>query len=60
MPVLYVLIPKDYQIFCCTEVASVRNLSSFSYIMMVFDYMVSKVLPNSKALQLKNHIIVST
>ena len=60
MLVLYVLIPKDHQIFCCTDVASVRNLSSFSYIMMVFDYMVSEVLPNSKALQLKIHIIVST
>ena len=35
MLLFYVLILKDYQLFCCTKVMSVGNLSSFFYIMMV-------------------------
>ena len=60
MLLLYILILKDYQIFCCTKVTTVGNLSSFFYKMMVFDYMVSKVLLSSRTLQFRNHITVST
>lgn len=60
MLLLCILILKDYQIFCCIKVMTVGNLSSFFFMMTVFDYMVSKVLLSSKTLPFRNHITVST